>query len=198
MVPGFKDFRKVPVHVYWKIDLVRLCFYLWFFYRQKLLINLFRFMCRNSCLSYNQYFMLALHASSQSMLPLSFSVLWWSDDWCLGSFFWGPLFLISWLIYGYFLLVWALSLFEILPFDSKFFFGSSCCCPFSHHRRWTNQKAHSSPLDVWYMNVEGVHYIFFLYSNLPNRLIAAWKFNYASFPLLRWASVQRWELIFYF
>lgn len=21
-------------------------------------------------------------------------------------------------------------------------------------------KAHSSPLDVWYMNVEGVHYIF--------------------------------------
>lgn len=38
----------------------------------------------------------------------------------------------------------------------------------------------------------------FLYSNLPSRLIAAWKYNYASFPLLRWASVQRWELIFYF
>lgn len=193
-MPGFKDFRKVPVHVYWKIDLVRLCFYLWFFYRQKLLINLFRFMCRNSCLSYNQYFILALHASSQSMLPLSFSVLWWSDDWCLGSFFCGPLFLISWLIYGYFLLVWALSLFEILPFD--FLEAVVVVLLVITEDEQTKSSFQSFRCVVYECGRCALH--FFLYSNLPSSLIAAWKFNYASFPLLRWASVQRWEWIFYF
>lgn len=156
--------------------------------------SLFRFMCRNSCLSYNQYFILALHAYSQSMLLLSSSVLWWSDDWCLGSLFWGPLFLISWLIYGYFLLVWALSLFEILPFD--FLEAVVGVLLVITEDEQTKSSFQSFRCVVYECGRCALH--FFLYSNLPSRLIAAWKFNYASFPLLRWASAQRWELIFYF
>lgn len=155
---------------------------------------LFRFMCRNSCLSYNQCFILALHASSQSMLPLSFSVLWWSDDWCLGSFFGGTSFL------NFLTNLW------IFPLGLGFIFIWNLTCWLLEavvvvllvitEDEQTKSSFQSFRCVVYECGRCALH--FFLYSNLPSRLIAAWKFNYASFPLLRWASVQRWELIFYF